>query len=448
MHRKRSETIVVLGGGLTGLTIAQEMAAAGQKVVLLEASSQVGGDHVFFEWRGQTIDQFHHALMPSDEEFLDLLADLGLENELAWNKARIGFMAKGKPYGLDGGLDRIQFGHLSPLDRVRWATAPVLPNPLSGKGWDNTRVEDWLRRVHGANIWAQVWKPLLEARFGAAASDMPAQYAWKQLNRSIVKRKRGYIKGGMAKVFRALEAKLRRFKVDIRTNCIVDQIDEFDGGISIRLKDGAEIRAEWCISTLPPATLKRALSRSGLSHQIRVPDLDYRGTISTTLLFRKPLETCYWTPVVDSGVEFDEILNVTELVDRTYFAGHFAVNLVKYCDSKSPLYDEPDEQIAARWRDQLLALFPGADLVQQDIADTFVFKATDVEPVYPPGYSRMNPRITDGQTRLLLATSAQKYPRSTSWNASVALAHQVVRKLRQRMRREEPTYGRSKGRAA
>ena len=152
---------------------------------------------------------------------------------------------------------------------------------------------------------------------------------------------------------------------------------------------------------------------------------------------KRPLDNFYWSPVMGSGTEFDGIVEMTELVRTEHYGGHHVAYVMKYCDRDCDLFKEPEEQIAARWKDQLLSLYPDF-LKDSDIADVRIFKAPFVEPAYPLNYNALKPSIMDGESRLFLATSSQVYPRITSWNSSVGLANRVARQVSARIDAEAP----------
>lgn len=69
--------VVVIGGGLAGISAAIELAAAGRAVTLLEGRSWLGGATCSFTRRGLTIDNGQHAFLRCCTQYRDLLARLG-----------------------------------------------------------------------------------------------------------------------------------------------------------------------------------------------------------------------------------------------------------------------------------------------------------------------------------------------------------------------------------
>jgi squalene-associated FAD-dependent desaturase len=75
--------VVVVGGGLAGISAAIELAEAGLGVMLLEARPWLGGATCSFARRGLTIDNGQHAFIRGCEAYRDLLAKLGVLSSVA-----------------------------------------------------------------------------------------------------------------------------------------------------------------------------------------------------------------------------------------------------------------------------------------------------------------------------------------------------------------------------
>ena len=72
------ERVVVIGGGLAGITAALNLAEAGVSVVLLEARPWLGGATWSFGRRGLTIDNGQHVFLRCFTAYRELLARLGV----------------------------------------------------------------------------------------------------------------------------------------------------------------------------------------------------------------------------------------------------------------------------------------------------------------------------------------------------------------------------------
>ncbi len=421
------KSIVVIGGGISGLTAAHKLSKDGHDVILIESSSQLGGLGTYFNFEGKWIDKFYHCQMPSDAPLLDLIEQVGIKDKMYWKPTRMGFAVDGKRYAFNGPIDLLKFTPLKFTERIRFGVASLLLRQL-GKGLDldNTRIEDWFIKLYGRNVWEKILEPLFRSKFGSHAGNLPALYIWERLGREKNKSTRGYIEGGLKTIIDAVEKNIKKHGGKILLNCPVGKIDQINGKMKTITTDGKEFESDWIIATIPVPVIKKVISGSSLESQSTLPELTYQGVVNALFFLKKPLDNFYWQPVVNSGTEFDGVVEMTELVKTDQYNGNYMVYTMKYCSKDSNLFKENEESIAGRWKEQLKKLFSDKNLSDDDFTAVKIFKAPFVEPIYPLGYSKLKPETRVGNSNLLLATSAQVYPSITSWNSSVGLANKVV----------------------
>ncbi len=420
------KNIIVIGGGISGLTAAHRLSKDGIKVTLVESSDRLGGLGTFFNYKDKWIDKFYHCQMPSDKPLLDLINQVGLTDKLYWKPTRMGFSVDNKRYSFNGPIDLLKFNPLSFINRIRFGIASLLIRQLGkGKDLDNTRIEDWFIQLYGKDVWDKILEPLFRSKFGSHAGNLPALYIWQRLEREKNKSKRGYLKTGLKGFIDALENKIVENSGEILLNSQVKSLEENEQGITVNLANGTYLQSDWIISTVPIPILKEILP-ADLKKDFNLPDLTYQGVVNALFFLKKPLDNFYWQPVVNSNTEFDGVVEMSELVNINQYNNLYLTYTMKYCNKESDLFNEDEESIAKRWKEQLKNLFSDIPLNDEDIVDIKVFKAPYVEPIYPLGYSKLKPKIQSGNSKILLATSAQVYPSITSWNSSVDLANKVV----------------------
>jgi len=88
-----SKDVVIIGGGLGGLSAGVILAQAGHRVVILEQQQRVGGYAVAFR-RGRFIFDLALHVVPAGapgELFYNLISELGLENDVSFIRLKDGF---------------------------------------------------------------------------------------------------------------------------------------------------------------------------------------------------------------------------------------------------------------------------------------------------------------------------------------------------------------------
>ena len=160
--------IGIIGGGIAGLASAHYLLGAGHTPVILEASEQLGGLGTHFEHAGVSLDKFYHVLLDSDADLCGLLGELGIADRLVWRETGMGFRLGGKLYGFNSPLDLLRFRALSFPDRIRTGIGAAYITKLKKQGLplDDVYATEWLRGIFGPRIYAQIWEPLLRAKFG------------------------------------------------------------------------------------------------------------------------------------------------------------------------------------------------------------------------------------------------------------------------------------------
>lgn len=438
-----SRPVVVVGGGISGLTAAYRLVKAGVPVRLIESTDQLGGLGMGAEIDGIEIERFYHCIMPSDEHLLSLMAEIGLSDDIQWQPTKMGMIADGARYPFNSAADLLRFTPLSIGQRVRLGAVSLMLRRLGrGKDLDNLRTEDWLRGLYGKTVWERILQPLFGAKFGTKFGDVPALYLYQRLGRESNVAVRGYPRGTYSSMVRGLAAAIEAGGGTIETGVRVVQISSDAHGATVRLANSEQITARSVIATVPLPLL-----RSVADDELRtvLPDLrlEFQGVVNAVFLLENPLDGHYWAPVINCGTEFDGVVEMSALTGTDRYRGRSLVYVMHYCERTSPLFEEPESSIAARWSEQLRSLYPDRIGHDSAIRSVKVFKAPFVEPVHSVGYGARVPDSHVAGTRVFLATTAQIYPDVTSWNSSVGLANRVVAQVLSEQSSEEMAVSRA-----
>lgn len=172
--------LVVVGGGISGLTAAWYAAGAGFSVTVLEASPAVGGKLRVGPVAGVAVDLGAEAMLTVRPEGVDLLADLGLAHErVAPLTTSAGVRADGTSHPLPA---RTMLGIPSDVEAVRKSGVlsaagiaaleqePELP-PLDGLA-DDVAVGPLVRARMGAEVVDRLVEPLLGGVYAGQVNEL------------------------------------------------------------------------------------------------------------------------------------------------------------------------------------------------------------------------------------------------------------------------------------
>jgi len=200
--------VVVVGGGLAGISAAIELAEAGLSVVLLEARPWLGGATWSFARRGLTIDNGQHAFIRGCEAYRDLLAKLGVLSSVEIQDrldlsvlgaasrqapfSQLALRRSGLPAPLHLATALAGYRHLTGAERVKAGAAALalrLTALRSGAGRDQSFGEWLVQHGQDENARRMFWDllsvaglglPSGEADLGLAAAAIRAALAGRQ----------------------------------------------------------------------------------------------------------------------------------------------------------------------------------------------------------------------------------------------------------------------------
>lgn len=420
--------VAVIGGGIAGLAAAHYLTRDGCDVEVFEATERLGGLGASFERDGRVFERFYHVMLPSDEHLLGMLEETGLGDRPYWTDSSMGFMHRSRRFALNTPLDLLRFGVLPFHDRLRVAFTGLYGTLLrNGDALDHISAEQWLTRLSGRRAFARFWRPLLEAKFGAAYEQIPARWFWTRFQREKGGKKevKGYPRGGYEALARGLadSVKGRGGRIHVSTPVQSLTLD----GVGRPTLDTVLGRDTFdqAVTTLPLAQL-RSVAEGQLAGRVDEVhnDIDYQGVVNVVLMLRQSVISDYWMPVLESGAPFQGIVEATRVIDRAETGGATLVYLMNYVHRTDPLFHRDPAEIGREYFSALLRLFP--HLEPDDLLEARTFRAPFVEPIYTLGYEASRPPSELVPGRVFLATTAQVYPGVTSWNGSTGLAKEVV----------------------
>jgi protoporphyrinogen oxidase len=414
-----------VGGGISGLASAIRLSRLGHPVTLFESEPVLGGLGVTFPYRGGHLEKFYHCILPNDTALIELIKEVGLEDDLIWRQTGMGFMHRGRVYPMNTAGDLLRFSPLSIIDRLRLGLMGVRARYNGqAESLDEIPVDEWIRRQVGSRAFDVMWKPLLEAKIGDGYSSIPALWLSSRLSRekNTAKEVKGCLRRGYRSLVAAIEQTLERNGATIRLNTRIDAIERDGERMVVRIGD-ERLSFDSVVATSPLIQFQKLTQSLDLPDSIRSLELDYQGVVSAVFIMREPLTPYYWMPVVDSGATAQGIIEMSNLVPLTRSDGMYVTYLVNYTHRSGEYFARSEDELLAAYRADLERLFPDA---AASIEDAFLFRAPFVEPIWPLGYRSKRPSSSVIPGRLYMASTAQVYPRVNSWNSCCEVVNDLM----------------------
>src|SRR5262249_4995718 len=118
----RNPSMVVLGGGLSGVAVAYALARAGyEDVTVLESGSSLGGLAGSFERNGHFYPLGYHHILHRDRTLLFFLDLIGALSDVRWRRIKLLFHVDGRFFDLSSPVEFFRFpmGYMDKLRFVR-----------------------------------------------------------------------------------------------------------------------------------------------------------------------------------------------------------------------------------------------------------------------------------------------------------------------------------------
>jgi len=400
---------------------------------LYEKDASLGGLAGSFEVNGARLERFYHHLFTSDNAMAELIASLGLGDQLEWLPTSNAYFA-GRIYRLSTPLDLLRFTRLSLVNRIRLGLLYLRTGLV--RNWhplEEITAREWLVRMAGEEVWHAVWEPLLRGKFGRYADEVAAVWIWNKLKLRGGSRGRsqeerlGYLRGGFGRALEAWEQRLREQGVSIHTNAKVTRI-EIKEGRAVALWVGDTRRgSDQIIVTTAPSLLADMAPDIPQDYRMRLERIHYLGNVCLVLKLDRNLSDTYWLNVGDPSIPFTGVIEHTNMQRPEDYGGAHLVYLSRYLDVLDPAYEMTADALLTLYLPYLQRMCPGfsRDWVQ----DCWAWREPYAQPVIGLHYSHLRPELRTPVRNLWLSSMAQVYPEDRGMNYAVIWGRKVAQAL-------------------
>ena len=415
--------VVVIGGGLAGITAAIALAESGADVTLLEARPRLGGATCSFHRDGLIVDTGQHIFLGCCSAYRGLLAKLGMTEHAplqdrfdvtvlapGGRRARLRRTALPGPLHMLPALGRYPFlswAERAKVSRPALAMRRVDPaDPVA----DTQRFGDWLAaRGQSARARRALWDLFSVSALNIAGDDASLALAATVVKTGLLGKNNAADIGVPALPLGELHGDaaatvLAKLGAHVTLGAKVSAIEpgEPGDGFRVRLAQGGEIAADAVVLAVPHEKAAPLIPPDTL------PDGTVAGwaglgaspIVNVHVIYDRPVTGLKFAAAIDSPVQW--------VFDRTRISGMTAANHGgpgQYLAISLSAADEYADVPAARLREQfvpaLAELFPAARDAQ--VTEFFVTRERRATFRQAPGSAALRPKAATRRPGLVLA---------------------------------------------
>ena len=423
-----STSIAVIGGGLTGLVAARELAKAGHRVTVFEAFAEVGGLAAGFPLHGTSLEKTYHHIFLTDTDIRSLVDELGIQDTLVWKDSSMGVYYGGAmyPFGTAGQL--LGFKPLPFIDRIRLGLiALYLQKTKNWKRFIPVPAAQWMRKACGANAYRVMWEPLLQGKFHRYAQHVSMAWLWARIHtranskpNPLAKEQLGYFQGGFAVIVDALMSDLQKRGVVVKTSVPVQELRSSDTGCEVVLKSGDTQRFDKVIVTAPSgvfASLIEKQPQADAAYLQKLRSIDYLGAVCMVFTSSQSLSKFYWTNVNDLASPFLVFVQHTNLMPTQDYEGRQVYYIGTYVPHDHPYFTQTDAEITDEWFAGLKKVFPDFD--RRAVEQIHLFRLKNAQHVVDCAYAQKIPDFRTPLPGIFLSNFSQIFPEDRGTNFAV-----------------------------
>jgi protoporphyrinogen oxidase len=439
--------IAIVGAGLTGLTAALDLAAAGHRVTVFEQRQYAGGLSAGFRDRGWDwpLDRFYHHWFASDEHVTALIGELGATERVEFRWPTTSMLYQGRLYPLDSPVQALrflsipavhravrvlQFTPLPLIDRLRVGLAAFyLTVVRDWERFEGITADSWLRRAVGARAYGVWWKPLLVSKFGEEyCGQVNMAWLWARAYKRTARL--GYFEGGFQGFVDLLveAARARGGKVELST--AVTRVSALaGGGLEVQAPGHPRSRFDRVVATCSPKQLASLAPVLPQAYRESLLQLRSMGAVALVLALDRPLtDGHYWINIpAGEGIPFMGLIEHTNFIPPERYGGDHLVYCGDYVAADDPRLDFSHDELLAAYLPGLVKINPAFSL--DWVRACWAFSEAYAQPVPLVNQSRRLPTSRTPIQGLWMANMSLVYPWDRGSNYAIEMGRRVAREV-------------------
>jgi protoporphyrinogen oxidase len=432
--KNQQKQIAIIGAGIGGLSAAYDLANAGNKVTIFEASDHVGGLAAGFkephwDW---TVERFYHHWFASDEHMLGLIEELGWSDKVLFPRPVTVMYHKEKFYPFDSILAALMYPGLGwGINKIRFGLIGLYLRLT--KNWqvlEKTTVDAWMRKWAGDKVYESMWEPMMIGKFGEEyAKTVNMAWMWARLHARTTRL--GTFKGGFQVFANQFAERLQEMGVTIQLNTHVQSIQPAAGNqLTVATSDQSPQSQvfDQVLVTTSPGLLARLAPGLPETYLKGLLSLKSMGAVVMIFSLKHQLskEGYYWYNIPkNAGFPFLSLVEHTNFLSPHHFGGDHIVYVGDYLPQDHENFELSQETLAAQFLPHFKKINP--DFSLDWVKKSWLFRTKYAQPVPLLNHSKNIPAIQTPIPNLYFASMSQVYPWDRGTNFAVEIGRRTAR---------------------
>jgi len=408
-------TLVVVGGGLAGISAALRLADAGQQVTLIEKRPRLGGAAFSFDRAGLSVDNGQHVFLRCCVAYQALLGRLGvghrtnvqshLDIPVLRPDGRTARLSRlpGVPAPAHLGAALSRYSLLRPLDRarvIRGALALRMLDPADRR-LDERTFGAFLRdKGQNDETIEAMWSIVTTATLNLPPDEASLALAAKVFRTGLLDHAPaadlGYVTAPMGELHDvAARAALESAGVELLLGDGVESIE--DGTVTV---GGRVMDSEGVIIAIPPRHAFSVLPALARTEAKGAADLSTSAILNVHVVYDRKITDLDFAAAVDSPAQWIFDRTGSSGLHKIHPGGQYLAITVSAADT---IIDVPARALSEQFTAALIDLFPAAR--RATVLDAFVTRERNATFRQSAGTWSLRPNATAGVEGVWLAGS-------------------------------------------
>ena len=426
--------IAIVGSGISGMTLAKRLLAAGFSAELFEKESAPGGIARGFKADGwkDSVEFFYHHWFQKDSDLLGLISELGMATRVKYRTPKTVMYHKGKFYPFDTIPAAIAYPGLGyGIHKIRFGLAGVyLRLTKNWQALEKVTAKEWMTKYAGEFAYKTMWEPMMVGKFGAEYADKVSMaWLWARIYSRTTSL--GTFDGGMQDLFDSFAEHLRGQGAVFHFNTPVSSVrQEPDGTFRLRTAEGEAGPFDKVIVTTSPQSMLKLCGQLPADYSQQLANLKHLGAVVLCVRLKQPLspQGYYWYNLPKSeGYPFLALVEHTNFVPKDHFNNETIIYAGDYLPNGHEYFNLSADELLEK-------LIPGFRKINPDFSEDWIigaskFQSDYAQPVPFVNHSQAIPSMETPLSGLYFISMSQIYPWDRGMNFAVKWANDLAEKI-------------------